>query len=68
MVVWEEPGVLATQSQEGEYQVLMWHPCYIVPLFLPAEHHGEGEGDYRKEREVSSAGRGDRLYLSVRHQ
>ena len=33
MVVWEEPGVLATQSQEGEYQVLMWHPCYIDPFF-----------------------------------
>ncbi len=32
-VVWEEPGSLVTQSGEGEYQVLLWHPCYIDPFF-----------------------------------
>ena len=32
-VVWEEPGGLVTRSGEGEYQVLLWHPCYIDPFF-----------------------------------
>lgn len=32
-VVWEESGSLVARSGAGEYQVLMWHPCYIDPFF-----------------------------------
>lgn len=43
-VIWEESGSLVARSEAGEYQVLMWHPCYIDPFFSLEDFQEEQYG------------------------
>lgn len=69
-VVQEASGSLVAQSEVGDYQVLMWHPCYIDPFFSLEDFQ---EDKYSRRVRLTLTGlkpgryRVKRLYLDKDH-